>query len=272
MKSRLFKTIARAKKEKRKLFCAFLTLGYPSLESTEKLIEGFAKRGVDIIELGFPFSDPLADGPVIQYSSECALKRGVQMEDALQMVRNLRKKGIQVPLLLFSYLNPLHFFGLKRLPDSLKKAGFDGLIVPDCPGEEEPDFWKACRKKGLAPVFLVAPTTSPERARKIFARTQGFLYYVSLRGVTGARAELSPDWAANVKRLARMSPKPVLIGFGVSTPEQVRTLSRSGNGVIVGSAIVNALRESGGRLEPVFSFVESLLRALPENHGRHHRV
>ncbi len=262
MKNRLIAKVNEARRKRRKLFCAFLTLGYPSTQATEKLIEGFAERGVDIIELGFPFSDPLADGPTIQFSSEQALRKGVSLQDAFRVVKNLRKRGVKIPLILFSYLNPLYHFGVKRLPPALGAAGFDGLIVPDCPPEEDASLWNACRSANIAPVFLVAPTTTPERARKIFARSQGFLYYVSLRGVTGARKGLPSDLAQNVSRVARMSSKPVLVGFGVSTPEQVKRISRLGDGVIVGSAIVERIRASRGKLDPVFRFVGSLVRSL----------
>jgi tryptophan synthase alpha chain len=262
MENRLLKKMSEAKRKKRKLFCAFLTLGYPNLAATEKLIEGFAKRGVDLVELGFPFSDPLADGPTIQFSSEAALKRGVTLQDAFRIVARLRKRGVEIPILFFSYLNPIYHSGLSQFPRRLRAAGFDGLIVPDCPPEEDLLLWKKCRQAGLASVFLVAPTTTPQRAQKIFARSQGFLYYVSVRGVTGARAALPYDLARNLQRLRRMSPKPVLIGFGVSSPEQVKRLASLGDGVIVGSAIVDQIRKGKGKVGPALSYVESLLRVL----------
>ncbi len=262
MKNRLLQKINEAKRKKRKLFCAFLTLGYPNVAATEKLIEGFASRGVDLVELGFPFSDPLADGPTIQYSSEAALKRGVAIQDAFRIVGRLRKRGVKIPILFFSYLNPIYHFGLREFPRRLKAAGFDGLIVPDCPPEEDKLLWQKCRETGMASVFLVAPTTRPERAQKIFARSRGFLYYVSVRGVTGARGSLPPDLAGNLRRLKRMSSKPVLVGFGVSSPSQVKRVASLGDGVIIGSAIVEKLRRAGGKLGPVFSFVESLVRSL----------
>lgn len=262
MENRLIRKIKEAKRRRRKLFCAFLTLGFPSVHATEKLIEGFAARGADLVELGFPFSDPLADGPTIQFSSEAALRRGVTIQDAFRVARNLRRKGVTIPLVFFSYLNPVYHSGLSGFPARLKKAGFDGLIVPDCPPEEDQVLWKACKRAGIASVFLVAPTTTPKRARKIFARSRGFLYYVSLRGVTGARKALPEDLTRNLKAVRRWSAKPVLVGFGVSSPSQVKAISKLGDGVIVGSAIVERIRKSGGRLEPVFSFVESLILSL----------
>lgn len=262
VKNRLILKMKEAKRRRRKLFCAFLTLGFPHLQATEKLIGGFTERGVDLVELGFPFSDPLADGPTIQFSSEAALKRGVTMRDAFRVARNLRRRGVEIPLIFFSYLNPIYRAGVKEFPARLKEAGFDGLIVPDCPPEEDRPLWKACVRSGIAPIFLAAPTTTPERMRKIFARSRGFLYYVSLRGVTGTRKALGADLASNLKRIRRFSPKPVLVGFGVSSPAQVRAVSKLGDGVIIGSAIVERIRSSGGRLGPVFSFIESLISSL----------
>ena len=262
MKNRLAKKMEEAQRNGKKLFCAFLTLGFPSVKATEKLIEGFAARGVDVVELGFPFSDPLADGPTIQFSSEAALRRGVTMEAAFRLVRNLRNRGVTIPIVFFSYLNPIYRWGEEEFPFRLKREGFDGLIVPDCPPDEELKLWKACKRAGIAPVFLVAPTTTEDRMRKIFARSEGFLYYVSLRGVTGARRTLAGGLRKNLWKLRRLGKKPVLVGFGISSPEQVRELAKASDGVIVGSAIVDRLRKSGGSLAPVFSFVESLLAAL----------
>lgn len=262
MKNRLLEKITETRRRGKKLFCAFLTLGYPSVEKTERLIEGFAKRGVDIVELGFPFSDPLADGPTIQFSSESALKRGVTIEDAFRVVRNLRRRGIEIPILFFSYLNPIYRAGLKEFPKRLQEAGFDGLIVPDCPPEEDPPLWKACRRAGIASVFLIAPTTTEERAGKIFARSRGFLYYVSVRGVTGVRKRLSGDLVKTLRRLRRLGTQPILVGFGVSSPRQVKEIVGVGDGVIVGSVLVDRIRNSEGRLGPAFSLVENLVRAL----------
>lgn len=262
MTNRLFEKISEARRNRRKLFCAFLTLGYPNVRTSEKLIAGLAERGVDIIELGFPFSDPLADGPTIQFSSEQALARGVTLHDAFRVVSRLRRRGVALPILFFSYLNPIYHFGIKRFPRALKKAGFDGLIVPDCPPEEDRALWQGCHAHGIASVFLAAPTTTSGRARKIFARSEGFLYYVSLRGVTGARKGFPQDLARGLRRVKHGNSKPVLVGFGISTPEQVRKVSRLADGVIVGSALVERIRKSGGRLGPVLAWVTTLVRAM----------
>jgi tryptophan synthase alpha chain len=262
MKNRLLLKASQAQKAKSKLFCAFLTLGYPNLAATEKLIVEFEKAGVDIIELGFPFSDPMADGPTIQYSSERALENGVKMEDAFKLVAKLRKKGCRIPILLFTYLNPVFHYGEKRIVARAAQAGFDGFIIPDAPPEEEQELTKACHNAGLARVYLVAPTTEKKRAAMIARHSEGFIYYVSLRGVTGARKALPSDIQKNLKGLKRVAQIPVLIGFGVSSPEQSRKLGHISQGVIVGSAIVEQLRKSGGKTAPAVAFVRRMVKAL----------
>lgn len=247
---------------KKKIFCAFLTLGYPDLSTTKKLILEFEAMGVDIIELGFPFSDPMADGPTIQYSSECALKKGVRLKNAFDLVSQLRREGCTIPIVFFTYINPVFSLGLKNFAHKAKQAGFDGVVIPDLPPEEETDFSKECRKINLAQVFLIAPTTESVRAAKISKASHGFIYYVSLRGVTGARKAVASDVAKNLKTLKQMTSKPVLIGFGVSSPEQACELSAISQGVIVGSAIVESIRKSGGKIKPVLDFVKSLVLAV----------
>lgn len=258
-KNLLAQKIAEAKRKRQKLFCAFLTLGYPSLAATERLILSCEKAGVDILELGFPFSDPLADGPTIQFSSEQALKHNVSIQDALRLVKKIRAGGCRLPIVFFGYLNPIYSYGEKAFVENARAAGIDGVIIPDLPPEEEKGFQKVCRKKGLSQIFLVAPTTSDKRAKMIVQKSQGFIYYVSLRGVTGARKALSADLKVNLKKLKRMSAKPVLVGFGVSDPEQAREVSRMSDGVIVGSAVIEHLKRGIGCAE---RFIENLAQAV----------
>ena len=241
-KNLLTQKIAQAKRREQKLFCVFLTLGYPNLAATERLILSCEKAGVDILELGFPFSDPLADGPTIQFSSEQALKKHVSIKDAFNLVRKVREQGCRMPVVFFGYLNPIIAYGAKEFVRDAKAAGIDGLIVPDLPPEEEKQFQKECLKKDLSQVFLVAPTTPDKRARDIIQKSRGFVYYVSLRGVTGARRTLPSDLKDHLTKLKRMSSKPVLVGFGVSTPEQAWEISRMSHGVIVGSAVIEHLK------------------------------
>lgn len=265
MTNRLIRKIRRGKRAKKKIFCAFLTLGYPNLRATAELIGSFERDGVDIVELGFPFSDPLADGPTIQYSSEQALKNGVKIEDAFQLVKEIRKQGVKIPIIFFSYLNPIHHFGIKRFVKEAVRAGFDGLIVPDLPPEEEPELQRLCQKRGLPQIFLVAPTTLKDRAKMICRRSKGFIYYVSLRGVTGAREAMAKDLKSSVTRIRRASKTPVLIGFGVSRPDQAKAMAKFSDGVIVGSAIVESLRQSPGDLKPTEQFVSRMVRALKKS-------
>ncbi len=262
MKNRLITKVQNNRRNKKKLFCAFLTLGYPNLKATELLIAEFEKAGVDILELGFPFSDPLADGPTIQYSSEQALKKGVRVQDAFRLVKRLRGRGAKIPILFFTYLNPIYHYGLKRFVSDAKASGFDGVIVPDLTPEEEIDFQAECRKKGLAQVFLAAPTTENARALKIAKRSSGFIYFVSLRGVTGARKSLPLDIRGPLRALKRKSRNPILIGFGVSNAEQAKALCRLGDGVIVGSAIVDRIRGAGGRVAPAVQFIKKMVKGI----------
>lgn len=242
MKNHLTIKIRETQKKKRKLFCIFLTLGYPSLAATERLVLSSEKAGVDIIELGFPFSDPLADGPTIQYSSERAIRKNVSIKDAFALVRRLRQKGSRVPILFFGYFNPVFSYGGKDFARDARSAGLDGLIIPDLPPEEETEFQKVCRQQKLHRVQLVAPTTKDKRAKMLVGKSQGFVYYVSLKGVTGARTALPGDLRVHLAKLKRMTSKPVLAGFGISTPEQARAISRMSDGVIVGSAVIEHLK------------------------------
>lgn len=247
--------------KKKKLFCAFLTLGFPNLNATEQLIMQFEKDGVDIVELGFPFSDPMADGPTIQYSSEWALNLGVLMQDAFNVVKKVRKRGCRLPIVFFSYLNPIYSYGIEKFVRDAKKAGFDGMIIPDAPPEEEKGLTAACKKQGLCRVYLVAPTTEKSRASLIARESDGFIYYVSLKGVTGARKQLPQDIKRNLNTLKKVAHKPVLIGFGVSSPKQSHDLGAMSQGVIVGSAIVEKLRNSKS-IQPAVRFVRQMVQAL----------
>jgi len=262
MSNRLRKTIARARKYKSKLFCAYVTLGFPTLSRTEDVVLALERAGTSILELGFPFSDPLADGPTIQHSSEQAIRGGVRIEDAFKLMRKLRKKGFALPVLFFSYLNPIVRHGVERTLSELKRSGFDGLIVPDLPIEEGSVMEQLCRLENLSLVYLAAPTTSKKRMRVIVRRSSEFIYYVSLRGVTGARHRLPSDLLGKLKTIKKMTKKPVLAGFGVSRPEQARSIARVADGIVVGSAIIDRLRKGGNVKRSVFSYVSRLIREM----------
>jgi tryptophan synthase alpha chain len=245
-----------------------VTLGFPNLRTTELLIPALERAGTDIIELGFPFSDPLADGPTIQFASERAIDLGVRLKDAFHLIQRLRRKGLKVPVLFFSYLNPILHYGVTQTARELHQSGFDGLIIPDLPLEEGRRWEPWFRRSDLSLAYLAAPTTRPDRIREIAKRSSGFVYYVSLRGVTGTRQAVPPDLIAKVRALKRVTKKPVLVGFGISTAEQVRSISEAADGVIVGSAIIERLKQKGERLRirSVISLVSRLVASL--NPGR----
>ena len=238
-----------------KALVAFVTAGDPSLDRTVEAAVAIAEAGADVIELGVPFSDPLADGPVIQRASDRALKRGARLEGVLHAARRIRSRS-DVPLLLFSYANPLLRRGLERLAGEAADAGLDGVLVTDLPPEEAGEWIPCARRRGLDTVFLAAPTSGDDRLRGIADASRGFVYAVSRTGVTGESATLSDDGAALVRRLRAFTTAPVVLGFGISTPEQVRAAAAVADGVVVGSAIVRFLEENPG------GDVASLVRRL----------
>ncbi|MFZ5801720.1 MAG: tryptophan synthase subunit alpha [Candidatus Omnitrophota bacterium] len=259
---RLSQRIRKVLRRRQKLFCAFLTLGFPNLRTTERLIREFDAMGVDIIELGFPFSDPLADGPTIQASSEAALRRGVRLRDAFSLVKRLRADGVTIPIVFFGYLNPIFHYGEKKFLRDAQAAGFDGVLIPDLPIEEEAGFRQACQRRGFPMVFLVSPTTDRARAGRIGKLSRGFIYYVSVRGVTGARKTLSDEVERRSRELRRVIRLPILIGFGVSDPVQAAVLSRAADGVIVGSAIIRELQKGRAGCDRALRFVKNMLDAV----------
>jgi tryptophan synthase alpha chain len=226
----------------RKAFVGFVTAGDPSLERTVEIAASLEGAGVDVLELGVPFSDPLADGPVIQRSSERALARGVTLAAVLETVRAIRRRS-QLPLVLFSYYNPLLRYGLARLADDARAAGVDGVLVTDLPPEEGEPWRAEARRAGLDTVFLASPTSPEERLRRVAADSRGFVYAISRMGVTGERDALSDDARPLLARLRALSPLPVALGFGLSTPEQVGAAAALADGVVVGSALVRFLEE-----------------------------
>jgi len=228
--------------EGRKAFVAFVTAGDPSLERTVAVALDLEEAGVDVLELGVPFSDPLADGPVIQRASERALRNGTTLAAVLGVVSEIRRRS-EIPLLLFSYVNPLLRYGLPRLAADAREAGVDGVLVTDLPPEEARDWMPIARGAELDTVFLAAPTSSPERLRRTAEASRGFVYAVSRTGVTGEREALSEDARPLVARLRELTDQPVALGFGVSTPEHVAQVAAVADGVVVGSALVRALEE-----------------------------
>lgn len=231
------------KRQNKKAFIIFITCGYPNLKITEKLIKEFAKIRVDIIELGVPFSDPLADGPIIQESSEAALKSKINLKCILNLVKRIRKE-VEMPISLMSYYNPILCFGEKRFLKEAYRAGVDGIIIPDLPPEEARNFIRYANKFNLATIFFLSPTSTLQRIKLVSYVSKGFIYYVSLTGVTGPRKVLSSDLVDNLKMIKRYTNKPVCVGFGVSIPSQVREIYKIADGVIVGSAIIKKIKEN----------------------------
>lgn len=246
MGNRIDSKFKELKKKKQKAFIAFITAGDPDLKTTEELVLSFEHSRVDIVELGVPFSDPLADGPTIQASSQRALKNKVNLENILHMVTRIRQKS-QIPIALMTYYNPVFHYGENAFAAQAKKNGVDGLIVPDLPPEEAQNLIAQARINDISTIFFLAPTTTPQRTRHIIAASTGFIYYVSLTGVTGARRQLSSTLKEQVELARTLTDKPICVGFGVSTAAQVRSVARISDGVIVGSAIVNEIQKNAGK-------------------------
>lgn len=266
--NRIVRKVRDARRKGEKLFCGYITLGYPSVRFTKKIIPAMEKAGVDLVELGIPFSDPQADGRVIQHASEIALRRGVKPSDAFRLLRQLRSGGLKVPVIFFSYYNPIVRFGTGRFVKEMKRSGFDGLIVPDLPPDEDAGFAKILRSQGIAVIYLAAPTTKKERLSLIAKASSGFVYYVSLKGVTGIRREVACDLQAQIRRVRNVTTKCVMVGFGVSNPSQAHETARVSDGVIVGSAIIEVIRKSRGDSEKVMRFIRAMVAATKRSDAR----
>ncbi|HEX5733114.1 MAG TPA: tryptophan synthase subunit alpha [Blastocatellia bacterium] len=243
--NRIEAKFAELRRARRKAFVPFITAGDPDLETTLRLIIELERSGADVIELGVPFSDPMADGPVIQRASERALARGVSARNCIDLVRRVREES-EVPILLFTYFNPLLALGLKELADNLDAAGVDGVLVTDLAPEEAAHFIESMRAAEIATVFLVAPTSTDERIILVTRASTGFVYAVSRAGVTGARQSLSEAAAALVQRVKRFTDLPVAVGFGISTPEQVNDVWKTADAAVVGSRIVAEIERLAG--------------------------
>lgn len=243
---RIQAVFAKAKQEKRAAFMPYHAMGYPSRAATLEMITALAEEGADLFEIGIPHSDPLADGPTVQTATYTALTQGTTVADCLAMVREVRARGVTAPFCAMTYYNPLFAYGLDRFVQDAVAAGIDGLIVPDLPPEEADELEAFCRAAGLATVYLLAPTSTEERIRQVAARATGFIYLVSVTGITGARSELPPDLARFVERVRRHTDLPLAVGFGIGTREQAAAVAGFADGVIVGSALVKAAGEADG--------------------------
>ncbi len=251
------------KKRKKKAFVAFITAGDFGLSTTKRLISQLDKCGVDIIELGVPFSDPIADGTTIQAASERALKRGTTLSGIIRTVGSLRTLT-DIPILLMTYYNPIFKYGLKKFVADCIKNGIDGVIVPDLPPEEADELITASKGKKFSTIFLLSPTSTKERIRLVAKKSKGFIYYVSLTGITGARERLPKELLAQVRQIKSSTTKPVCVGFGVSRPSQIKQICKVADGVIVGSAIVRVVERYSGKknlVGAVGRYVKDLVEA-----------
>jgi len=246
--------------EKKPALVAYVTCGDPDLASTREIIVAAIAAGASVIELGVPFSDPLADGPVIQRASERALKHGTALDQVLKLAAEIRDQSQSVGLIIFSYLNPILRMGLEKFCKIARLAGVDGVLVTDLPIEEASLYLAEMRKNELAPIFLAAPTSTDERLKKIAQASSGFIYAVSRTGVTGAQKQLPEDAQTLVRRLRKYSKLPIAVGFGISTPEQFAAVGAYADAAVVGSAIVEIIEKSPGKeAQYVGEFVKRLM-------------
>lgn len=239
----------------------YFTMGYPDFETSLSCIQAAVEAGADLIELGMPFSDPLADGPVIQRSTQIALDNGMTAARCLEMTTELRRRGVSLPLMLMGYFNPILAYGIERCAHDAADAGADGFIVPDLPMEEAGELESACEVNGLAFIYMLAPTSTPERIEKVAARARGFIYLVSVAGITGERASLPEGLGEFVARVRQHAKAPVAVGFGISTPAQAAEVGKIADGVIIGSAVIKA---AGGEapVEGAREFVRTVRGSL----------
>ncbi len=253
------------KKENRPALVTFVSAGDPDLETSAKILAGLPAAGADIIELGMPFSDPMADGPAIQASSLRALKAGHNMHKTLDMVRVFRKADQATPIVLMGYYNPIYVYGNDRFIADAKAAGVDGLIVVDVPPEADDELCLPAVKAGLNFIRLATPTTDDKRLPAVLQNTSGFVYYVSITGITGAAAPVVNDVQKEVARIKSQTPLPVVVGFGIRSGPQAKAISRGADGVVVGSALVGVLEKSlGSHGEPTGSTVPGVLGLVKE--------
>lgn len=253
--------IAEAFKSK-PIFMPYYPVGYPDAQTSIDILEALAKNGADLIEVGLSFSDPLADGPVIQKATQAALEQGVTTKKVLEAVAELRRRGVEIPLVLMGYYNPMLAYGLEKFVRDAIEAGADGFIIPDLPPEESDEFQQALSAFEAPIITMLAPTTSEERMEAIARSAQGFIYLVSVTGVTGARAGIADGLAELVARVRAHSSAPVCVGFGIGAPGQAQAVGAIADGVIVGSACVREIGESEQPVETARQFARKFKEAL----------
>lgn len=261
---RIEKKFKALKKEGRKAFVAYLTAGDPDLETTARLIPALEAAGVDILEIGVPFSDPTADGPAIQVASHRALKKGTTLEKIIEMIAVLRGTS-GIPIVLFGYYNPILSYGPEKFATDAAASGVDGVLVVDLPPEEADELRRFTDPAGLAFITLIAPTTDSRRAGKILRGATGFVYYISITGVTGTAVPRPDDVRQDVERLQGMTDLPIAVGFGISTPTHAATIAPLADGIVIGSALVRLIEENGksaGLIEKAASYAREIRKAI----------
>ncbi|MES1990375.1 MAG: tryptophan synthase subunit alpha [Pseudomonadota bacterium] len=243
MSTRLDKRFAKLKAESRAAFVTFITACDPDFDASFEILKGLPAAGADVIELGMPFTDPMADGPAIQASSQRALKSGATLRQTLDLVARFRRGDADTPIVLMGYYNPIYHMGVDRFLVAANEAGVDGLIVVDLPPEEDDELCEPAMKAGLNFIRLATPTTDDRRLPAVLANTSGFVYYVSINGITGSASPQARDVAAAVARIKRHTSLPVAVGFGIRTPEQAASIAQAADGAVIGSAIVDAIAQ-----------------------------
>jgi tryptophan synthase alpha chain len=252
--------------QKKPIFMPYFPLGYPDLETSIDVIEALARNGADLIEVGLSFSDPLADGPVIQQATQVALEKGITVKKSLEAVRELRRRGVEIPLILMGYYNPMLAYGLEKFIPEAVDAGADGFIIPDLPAEESGEFEDVA---GALPLIrMLAPTSLPERMERIARTAQGFIYLVSVTGVTGERKSISEGLGNLIAQVREHTSVPVCVGFGIGTPEQAKDVGQMADGVIVGTACVRTIGVSETPVETAKQFAMEFHAALEDGNRR----
>jgi tryptophan synthase alpha chain len=262
--NRIDETFKRLQSQNKKAFIAFITAGDPDLKTTADLVVAFESAGVDIIELGIPFSDPMADGATIQAASARAIAKGVTLTKVFETVKQIRQKT-QIPIAFMTYYNPVFNYGDEGFIKACASVGVDGVIIPDLPPEEATVLRKAAQKYNISTVFFIAPTTTDERMKANAKASTGFIYYVSLTGVTGVQQAVADMVIKDIKRAKKFSNKPICAGFGITNATQVKAIGQIADGVIVGSAIIKEIEKNAGQknlVDNVSIYVKSLTKAL----------
>ena len=273
--TRIARRFAALKKEGRSGFITFTTAGDPDLETSAKILDGLAEAGADLIEIGVPFSDPMADGPAIQASSLRAIKGGMTLRKTLAMVADFRKKDDDTPIVLMGYYNPIYIYGVDSFLTDAKKAGVDGLIVVDLPPEEEAELCLPALEAGINFIYLTAPTTTDTRLPRVLEHASGFVYFVSITGITGTRTAKTTDVAGHVGRIRAQTDLPVAVGFGIRTPEQAAEIARVADAAVVGSALVDQItanlddngKPGPGTVDAVLNLVADLAESVRNAHN-----